>query len=225
MFFESILILHSCSRFSSGNHLLLNMCLARYRQYIKLANSLHNITVIRTFFVHCESKMLGLCLNILKSIAGTSILWPCNLPYFRNSIWNNDKFSSSITSPMTAQRNLYFLAYAGNFFTQKQLLSGKSSQPVSLLNSFSIERSKTNSRQHSVSWFGSSLFSPMLVLNSPGLLKDQVEMVCMYDQALGSNSHMTSLSYIKFVSTSDVTVPFKFLHADTAQCRDTRGNQ
>lgn len=135
------------------------MYLARSRQYRWLANSLHNITVIRTGFVLCESKMLGLCLNTSKSIAGASILWPCNLPYFRNPIWNNDKFSSSITSPMTAQRNMYCLAYASNFFMQKQLHSGNSSQPVLLFNSFNTERSKTNSRQCSVSWFGCNLFS------------------------------------------------------------------
>lgn len=42
------------------------------------------------------------------------------------------KFSSSITSAMTAQRNMYCLAYATNFFTQKQLPSGNFSQPYCL---------------------------------------------------------------------------------------------
>lgn len=169
------------------------MYLARSRQYTWLANPLHNITVLRTFFVHCESKMLGLCLNTLKSIAGTSILWPCNLPYFRNPIWYNDKFSSSITSAMTAQRNMYCLAYATNFFTQKQLPSGNSSQPYCLSLSTLKDQKPTmvNAQSHGLGVISSHSvgFEQSWSTWSPGLLSMSR---WLYDWALGTNSYMTS---------------------------------
>lgn len=94
----------------------------------------------------------------MKSIEATSILWTCSFPCFRNPIWNNDTFSSSITSYVCA--NKYALSnVCQDFFHMKKTSFWKpfaTCLPPKLL---SLLKDQSFSRTSPVFSFGYNLFS------------------------------------------------------------------